>query len=179
MRNFCRCGSLEIQSLIRERRRSALTALTCGERGASVPRPWLLSLQPSCVSGQSLPVPLSHSPHPSSRHWCYSLSWPGPRWRRQTDSRLLMIFASSAIWERVRACSAAANSNTFNIGKAETTFVAALNLDRSSRTWPILEKPRPNSGRGKAAGERSRRYVNAAKKVIRDSGNGRSPRMGY
>ena len=34
-------------------------------RGASVPRPWLLSLQPSCVSGQSLPVPLLHRSAPA------------------------------------------------------------------------------------------------------------------
>ena len=141
MRNFCRCGSLEIQSLIRERRRSALTALTCGERGASVPRPWLLSLQPSCVSGQSLPVPLSHSPHPSSRHWCYSLSWPGPRWRRQTDSRLLMIFASSAIWERVRACSAAANSNTLTLGRRKRRLSPLLTLIARRERGPFSKNP--------------------------------------
>ena len=35
---FCRCGSLEIQSVIRECRRSALIALTFGERGAILAR---------------------------------------------------------------------------------------------------------------------------------------------
>src|SRR5258708_7300357 len=59
---FCRCGSLEIQSLIRERRRSALTALTCGERGASVPRPCRYRLSRLACLGQ----PHLEKPRPNS-----------------------------------------------------------------------------------------------------------------